>query len=168
MPKFQVEGSDATTRIRRSEIVVADNAREATAVGEARGMRVEACAMWDDASVAALSGSPAATVPASAASLTGSTTAGDVPPGIAALASFFLPGLGQMLTGRVSAGLGWLRALYFKYFASFCLLLLPGFILHIICIIDAAKVPTKGRGQVASHPITSTVPMDDGRDQTVL
>ncbi len=51
---------------------------------------------------------------------------------IAALASFFIPGLGQLLQGR------WLRA-FFQFVLTFMLwMILLGWIIHLWSIIDAA------------------------------
>lgn len=55
-------------------------------------------------------------------------------PGIAAVLSLFIPGLGQMYKGHVLAGLFWLIVTPAGYF----LLLIPGLVLHLICIIAAS------------------------------
>ena len=55
-------------------------------------------------------------------------------PGVAALLSFLIPGAGQMYKGNVLAGLVWLVAVVIGYF----LILIPGIILHVICIFTAA------------------------------
>lgn len=54
-----------------------------------------------------------------------------------ALLSFFVPGLGQICTGRVPAGLLWMMFTILGYIP----LVIPGIILHILCIINAAKPP---------------------------
>jgi len=56
-------------------------------------------------------------------------------PGIAALLSLILPGAGQMYKGRVVAGLLWL----FFVVAGYLLFIIPGAILHLICIFNAAS-----------------------------
>ncbi|MFD2825881.1 TM2 domain-containing protein [Leeuwenhoekiella polynyae] len=56
-------------------------------------------------------------------------------PGVAALLSFFIPGVGQMYKGDVGTGIAWLIVTYIGYF----LLIIPGLILHLICIITAAS-----------------------------
>lgn len=56
-----------------------------------------------------------------------------VRPGIAALLSLVIPGAGQMYVGRVGTGFGWLIFVGVGY-ATF---VLPGFILHILCIVQA-------------------------------
>ena len=55
----------------------------------------------------------------------------------AALLSLFMPGLGQMCSGRVPAGILWMM---FTIMGYFCLVV-PGFILHILCIINASRQP---------------------------
>lgn len=69
-------------------------------------------------------------------------------PGIAAVLSFVIPGLGQIYKGQVVGGLAWIAAVYGTYILSgllMCcgglgLLGLPiGMILHVICLFDAAS-----------------------------
>lgn len=61
-------------------------------------------------------------------------------PGVAALLSFLIPGAGQMYKGQVGNGLVWFFFVIVGYFA----LLVPGLILHLLCIIGAASGdPTK-------------------------
>jgi TM2 domain-containing membrane protein YozV len=50
--------------------------------------------------------------------------------GAAAVMSFFIPGLGQMYHGRIGAGLLWL----FVVILGYALMVVPGLILHVICI----------------------------------
>jgi TM2 domain-containing membrane protein YozV len=60
--------------------------------------------------------------------------------GVAALLSFIIPGAGQMYRGKVLAGIVWLIAVGCGY----AFLILPGIILHIICIATAySGDPTK-------------------------
>jgi TM2 domain-containing membrane protein YozV len=56
-------------------------------------------------------------------------------PGVAALLSFIIPGAGQMYKGHVFSGLFWLVAVVIGYF----MLVIPGLILHLICIVAAAS-----------------------------
>jgi TM2 domain-containing membrane protein YozV len=56
-------------------------------------------------------------------------------PGIAGLLSFLIPGAGQIYKGNVGAGIGWLIIVMIGYF----LFIIPGIILHIICIVNAAS-----------------------------
>jgi len=51
-------------------------------------------------------------------------------PGLAAVFSVFLPGLGQLYSGRLGAGALWFLATSFSYWA----VLLPGFLVHALCI----------------------------------
>jgi TM2 domain-containing membrane protein YozV len=56
-------------------------------------------------------------------------------PGVAALLSLFVPGLGQMYKGQAINGLAWLFFVVIGYVAF----IVPGFVLHMICIIGAAS-----------------------------
>jgi len=56
-------------------------------------------------------------------------------PGIAAVLSVLLPGLGQVYSGRLLAGGLWFLATTFSYSA----LLLPGFLVHILCVWSAYR-----------------------------
>ncbi len=61
-------------------------------------------------------------------------------PGVAALLSFFIPGAGQIYKGQPINGLVWLGLTIAGYF----MLLVPGMILHLFCILGAAMGdPTK-------------------------
>jgi len=60
-------------------------------------------------------------------------------PAAAAALSLFLPGVGQIYSGRVPQGIGWLLATGLGYL----LFLVPGLILHICCIVNAAAVPAR-------------------------
>jgi hypothetical protein len=53
----------------------------------------------------------------------------------AALLSFFVPGLGQMCSGRVPAGLLWMM---FTCLGYVCFIV-PGMVLHILCVINATR-----------------------------
>lgn len=56
-------------------------------------------------------------------------------PGIAAVLSLVIPGAGQMYKGQVPNGVAWLICTLIGYGAF----VVPGFILHIFCIIGAAS-----------------------------
>lgn len=56
-------------------------------------------------------------------------------PGLAAFLSFLIPGLGQLYKGQVLNGIVWFIFVVFGY-AAF---IVPGLILHILCIVGAAK-----------------------------
>lgn len=56
-------------------------------------------------------------------------------PGVAALLSFLIPGAGQMYKGNVGSGLFWFIIVIIGYF----LLIVPGLILHLICIVTASS-----------------------------
>jgi TM2 domain-containing membrane protein YozV len=54
-------------------------------------------------------------------------------PGIAAVLSVVLPGLGQVYAGRLLAGALWFLATGFAYWA----ILVPGFLVHALCVWSA-------------------------------
>lgn len=56
-------------------------------------------------------------------------------PGIAAVLSVLLPGLGQVYNGRLLAGAIWFAATGVAYWA----ILVPGFIVHAFCIWSAYR-----------------------------
>lgn len=56
-------------------------------------------------------------------------------PGVAAVLSFFIPGLGQLYKGKIGKGLVWFIATAIGY----ALLVVPGLILHLCCIVNAAS-----------------------------
>lgn len=61
-------------------------------------------------------------------------------PGVAAVLSFFIPGLGQIYKGQILEGLFWLAFVLVGY-----LLIVPGLVLHLICIFAAASGKPKSR-----------------------
>lgn len=63
-------------------------------------------------------------------------------PGAAAVLSLFIPGAGQIYRGKLGPGLLWL----FGTALGYVLLVLPGLVLHIICIVDAYKGDPRKRG----------------------
>ncbi len=54
-------------------------------------------------------------------------------PGVAAVLSVLLPGLGQVYGGRLLAGALWFLGTMFCYSA----VLLPGFLVHAVCVWSA-------------------------------
>jgi len=63
-------------------------------------------------------------------------------PGIAAVLSVLLPGLGQVYTGRLLAGALWFLGTGFAYWA----VLVPGFLAHAVCIWSAYHSAREWRG----------------------
>ncbi len=63
-------------------------------------------------------------------------------PGIAAVLSVLLPGLGQVYAGRLLAGALWFLATGIAYWA----ILLPGFLLHALCIWSAYRSAQRWTG----------------------
>ena len=62
--------------------------------------------------------------------------------GLAAALSFFVPGLGQLYSGRILAAALWFLGTAFAYWA----VLIPGFIAHAICIWSAYQSAKYWRG----------------------
>ncbi len=56
-----------------------------------------------------------------------------IDPSTAAFLSFLIPGWGQMRRGKMLQGLVWLVAVVAGYF----LFILPGLVLHVICMMEA-------------------------------
>jgi TM2 domain-containing membrane protein YozV len=56
-------------------------------------------------------------------------------PGVAAVLSVLLPGLGQVYAGRLGAGALWFLGTMFAYWA----ILIPGFLVHAVCIWSAYR-----------------------------
>ncbi len=56
-------------------------------------------------------------------------------PGIAAVLSVLIPGLGQVYSGRLLAGALW----FLGTAAAYSQVLLPGFLVHALCIWSAYK-----------------------------
>jgi TM2 domain-containing membrane protein YozV len=54
---------------------------------------------------------------------------------LAGLASFFIPGLGQLCTGRVFAAMFWFIVVIIGYVC----LIVPGLLLHVAGIVDASQ-----------------------------
>jgi len=61
------------------------------------------------------------------------------PRSAAAALSLFLPGVGQIYSGRIPQGIGWMFATGLGYL----LFLVPGLILHVCCVVNAAAIPTR-------------------------
>ena len=63
-------------------------------------------------------------------------------PGIAAVLSVVIPGLGQLYAGRLFAGAMWCLGTAVAYWA----ILLPGFIVHALCVWSAYQSAKYWRG----------------------
>ncbi len=64
-------------------------------------------------------------------------------PGTALVLSFFIPGLGQMYRGKLGRGICWFIGVTIGYL----ILVIPGIIAHVFCLIDAYRGdPTKEKG----------------------
>jgi hypothetical protein len=58
-------------------------------------------------------------------------------PGVAGVLSLVIPGSGQIYKGQLGLGLFWLFLVVATYCFIFPLFVIPGLILHIICIVTA-------------------------------
>ena len=56
-------------------------------------------------------------------------------PGVAAVLSFFIPGLGQLYKAQVFNGLLW----FFVVLVGYFFFIIPGVVLHIFCIVGAVS-----------------------------
>jgi TM2 domain-containing membrane protein YozV len=63
-------------------------------------------------------------------------------PGIAAVLSVLIPGLGQLYTGRLAAAGLWFLGTSFAYWA----VLVPGILVHAVCIWSAYDGARRWRG----------------------
>lgn len=64
-------------------------------------------------------------------------------PGTAGVLSFVWPGAGQIYTGRVGAGIGWMIGTFLGYL----LFIIPGVLLHILCIFSAVRAAREENGK---------------------
>jgi hypothetical protein len=63
-------------------------------------------------------------------------------PGVAAVLSVVVPGLGQVYCGRLLAGALWFLGTGFAYWA----ILVPGFLVHALCVWSAYQSARQWRG----------------------
>jgi hypothetical protein len=63
-------------------------------------------------------------------------------PGVAAVLSVLVPGLGQVYCGRLLAGALWFLGTGFAYWA----ILVPGFLVHALCVWSAYHGAREWRG----------------------
>lgn len=62
-------------------------------------------------------------------------TQNNITPGVAAILSFFLPGLGQLCQARPAEGISLFIATIGGYFCC----IVPGLVLHVVAVVDAAR-----------------------------
>ena len=63
-------------------------------------------------------------------------------PGVSAVLSVILPGLGQVYNGQLGAGLVWFGLATFGYWA----VLVPGFLFHVLSVYFAYRGAKEWRG----------------------
>jgi hypothetical protein len=112
-------------------------AREAAAASAATAAATPAAALAPLAPLPPGSGQPAATpaLPAGNVVVVNHPPIQKWSPGVAAVLSFFVPGLGQLYKGQIINGIVWFLFVGLGYLA----LILPGLILHLLCIVGAAS-----------------------------
>ena len=59
--------------------------------------------------------------------------------GVAAILSFFIPGLGQLGQGRLLAATAW----FFMVIMGYIFFIIPGMILHFLCLADVFSYKAK-------------------------
>jgi hypothetical protein len=64
-------------------------------------------------------------------------------PGLAAVLSFFVPGLGQLYKGQILNGIVW----FFFVCMGYVALILPGLVLHFFCVLGALSVNPWSEGK---------------------
>lgn len=57
---------------------------------------------------------------------------------VAAICSFFCPGLGQLISGKPFSAVLWFGCTVMGYF-----FIVPGIIMHISCVVSASKIGVK-------------------------
>ena len=68
-------------------------------------------------------------------------------PGVAMALSLFWPGVGQMYSGNVGRGIGWM----FGTWLGYAMLVVPGVVLHIMNVINARDTANETNQFVAQH-----------------
>lgn len=86
-------------------------------------------------------------------------------PGVAAVLSLIVPGAGQMYAGRVGGGIVWLLFVVVGY----VLFVVPGVMLHLICIFNAHATASNAGRPAPVQPLTTpeTVEMSSGAKRTL-
>lgn len=62
-------------------------------------------------------------------------------PGVAAVLSLVIPGAGQIYKSHIGSGILWLIVVV----AGYLMLIVPGLIFHLLCIVDAARGDPSGK-----------------------
>ena len=137
MAKYKIIGADKDTGIDLVETVTADNGKEAAMLAQSRGMVITSVEQVEDSSLS-VGGAGGINIVNQATNTSPGRRQKDIlheGGGLYALLSFLWPGLGQILKGQVLQGILWMVAVVVGYM----LLIVPGIILHIWCMVDAAR-----------------------------
>lgn len=137
MAKYKIIGADKDTGIDLVETVTADNGKEAAMLAQSRGMVITSVEQVEDSSLS-VGGGGGINIVNQATNTSPRRRQKDIiheGGGLYALLSFFWPGLGQICKGQVLQGILWMVAV----FVGYCLLVVPGIVLHIWCMVDANR-----------------------------
>ena len=136
MARYKIIGADKDTGIDLVETVTADNGKEAAMLAQSRGMVITSVEQVEDTSLSV--GGGGINIVNQATNTSPQRRQKDIlheGGGLYALLSFLWPGLGQICKGQVPQGILWMLGVIVGYM----LLVLPGLVLHIWCIVDAAR-----------------------------
>lgn len=137
MARYKIIGADKDTGIDLVETVTADNGKEAAMLAQSRGMVITSVEQVEDTSLS-VGGAGGINIVNQATNTSPQRRQKDIlheGGGLYALLSFLWPGLGQICKGQVPQGILWMLGVIVGYM----LLVLPGLVLHIWCIVDAAR-----------------------------
>ena len=128
MPNYRVTGADKTTGIDIVEMIKAATAAEATACAGVRGILVSSVEYVEDEIELPQP------MPQPIRRHRRPKYKNEGGP-VYAVLSFLWPGLGQLCKGEVGQGILWMLATFIGYVC----LIIPGIVLHLMCIVDATK-----------------------------
>ena len=133
MAKYKIIGADKETGIDTVEKITADSSKEAQILAQSRGLVISSIEQIDDEAIAQ-SGSGINIVNQVQAPSHRRHVLHEGG-GLYALLSFFWPGLGQLCKGQILQGILWMVAV----FVGYILLIVPGIVLYIWCMVDANR-----------------------------
>ncbi len=134
MARYRVIGADKLTGVDVVEIVMAATAGEAAACAGVRGMVISSVEYIESEPAELPRPVHVPRPPATASRRRRRKYKNEGGP-LYAVLSFLWPGLGQMCKGQVGAGIAWMLGTLVGYIC----LILPGVVIHLMCIVDATK-----------------------------
>jgi TM2 domain-containing membrane protein YozV len=84
-------------------------------------------------------------------------------PGVAALLSFLIPGAGQIYKGQIAQGIAW----FVFVVVGYALFILPGLVLHLVCIVAAGSGQPPLIAAATGQPIATAATEAEGRARAV-